>query len=78
MSVISTTGARIARLDNVRLAHRGQMRLIGALKLVRSPQYPCSEASITFISKLHDEVPDLILAPYRGKFAGQTEEVRQT
>jgi hypothetical protein len=56
MSVISTTGARIARLDNVHLAHRKQMRLIGALKLERSPQYPFSEASIMFISRRHNSL----------------------
>src|SRR5262249_40114528 len=56
MSVISTTGARSARLDNVRLAHRGQMRLIGPLKLERSPQYPFSEASIMFISRRHNSL----------------------
>jgi hypothetical protein len=53
------------RWHNGRPAHRGQMRLIGAVKLERSPQYPCSEAYITFISKPHDDDAALILAPYR-------------
>jgi len=60
------TGARIDRWHNGRPAHRGQMRLIGAVKLERSPQYPCSKAYITFISKPHDDDAALILAPYRG------------
>ena len=66
MSAISTTGARIDRWDNGRPAHREQARLIEALKLERSSRYLCSEAFITFISKPHDDVPDLILAPYSG------------
>jgi hypothetical protein len=41
------------------------LRLIEALKLERSSRQLCSEAFITFISKPHDDVPDLILAPYR-------------
>jgi hypothetical protein len=60
----SITGGRIVRLDNVRPAHRRHLRLIEALKLERSLQYRCLEASITSISTPHD-VPDLILAPYR-------------
>src|SRR5215472_17398828 len=64
MLAISTIGARIDRWDNGRPAHRKQARLIGALKLERSSRYLCSEAYITFISKPHDDVPDLILAPY--------------
>jgi hypothetical protein len=64
MSAISTIGARIDRWDNVRPAHWEQPRLIEALKLERSSRYLCSEAFITFISKPHDDVPDLILAPY--------------
>src|SRR5215467_7620116 len=66
MSAISTTGARIDRWDNGRPAHREQARLIEALKLERSSRYLCSEAFITFISEPHDEVPELILAPYSG------------
>jgi len=62
----STTGARIDRWDNGRLVRRYHVRLIEALKLERSSRYPCSEAFITFITKPHDDVPDLILAPYRG------------
>ena len=54
MLAISTAGARIARLDNVRPAHGRQTRLIEALKLERSSQCPCSEASIMFISGPHD------------------------
>ena len=64
MSAISTTGARIDRWDNGRPAHRERARLIEALKVERSAPYLCSEAFITFISKPHDDVPDLILAPY--------------
>jgi hypothetical protein len=51
MSAISTTGARIVRLDNVRPAHRRHLRLIEAFKLERSLQYRCSEVSIMFISR---------------------------
>jgi hypothetical protein len=54
MLVISTTGARIARLDNVRPAHQRQMRLIEAIKLEISSGHPCSEASIMFNSKRRD------------------------
>jgi hypothetical protein len=55
MSGISTAGARTARLDNVRPAHQRQkMPLIEAIKLQSSSGYPCSEASITFISKRHN------------------------
>jgi len=49
------------------------MRLIGVVKLGRSPQYPCSEAYITFISKPHDDDAALILAPYRGSGADPIE-----
>src|SRR5215471_14568255 len=63
MSAISTTGARIDRWLNGRPAHPEQARLIEALKLERSSLYLCWEAFITFISKPHDDVPDLILAP---------------
>src|SRR5262245_14908464 len=65
MSAISITGVRIARLDNVRPAHRRHLRRIEALKLERSLRYRCLEVSITFISGPHD-VLDQILAPYRG------------
>src|SRR5262245_25279709 len=65
MSAISTTGARIDRWLNGRPAHPEQARLIEALKLERSSRYLCSEAFITFISAPDDEVPDLILAPYK-------------
>jgi hypothetical protein len=42
-------------LDNVRPAHQRQkMPLIEAIKLQSSSGYPCSEASITFISKRHN------------------------
>ena len=54
MLAISIAGARIARLDNVRPAHRRQTRLIEAIKLEGSSQCPCSEASIMFISGPHD------------------------
>ena len=67
MSAISTTGARIDRWDNGRLAHREQARLIEALKLERSSRYLCSEAFITFISEPHDDDALPILAPYRGQ-----------
>src|SRR6516165_8744329 len=63
MSAISITGARIARLDNVRPAHRRHLRRIEALKLEESLRYRCLEVSITFISGPHD-VLDQILAPY--------------
>src|SRR5215472_10703795 len=63
MSAISTTGARIGRWDNERPARREHLRLIEALKLERSSRYLCSEAFITFISKPHDDVSDLIVAP---------------
>jgi len=63
MSAISITGARIARLDNVRPAHRRRLRRIEELKLERSLRYRCLEVSITFISGPHD-VLDQILAPY--------------
>ena len=63
MSAISITGARIARLDNVRPAHRQHLRRIEALKLEESLRYRCLEVSITFISGPHD-VLDQILAPY--------------
>src|SRR5262249_7285396 len=66
MSAISTTGARIDRWDNRRPAHREQARLIEALKLERSSRYLYWAAFITFISEPHDDIPDLILAPYRG------------
>ena len=66
ISAISTTGARIDRWDNGRPAHREQAHLIEALKLERSSRYLCLEAFITFISKPYDDVPDLILAPYKG------------
>jgi|SRR5262245_51352247 len=62
----STTGARIDRWDNGRPAHREHARLVEALKLERSSRYLYWAAFITFISERHDEVPDLILAPYRG------------
>jgi hypothetical protein len=65
MSAISTTGARIARWDNGRPAHREQVRLIEAVKLERSSRYLFSEGFITFISKPHDDDAALILAPYR-------------
>src|SRR5262252_4826615 len=64
MSAISTTGARIDRWDNGRPAHREHGRLVEALKLERSSRYLYWAAFITFISEPHDEVPDLILAPY--------------
>src|SRR5215831_4975018 len=64
MSAISTTGARIDRWDNGRPAHREQARLIEALKLERSSRYLYWAAFITFISEPHDDIPDLILAPY--------------
>ena len=64
MSAISITGARIARLDNVRPAHRQHLRRIEALKLEESLRYRCLEVSITFISGPYD-VLDQILAPYR-------------
>src|SRR5215472_11060718 len=64
MSAISTTGARIDRWDNGRPAHREHARLVEALKLERSSRYLYWAAFITFISEPHDEVPDLILAPY--------------
>src|SRR5215831_6064058 len=67
MSAISTTGARIDRWDNGRPAHREHARLVEALKLERSSPYLYWAAFITFISEPHDEVPDLILAPYRGQ-----------
>jgi hypothetical protein len=55
MSVISTGGARIDRWDNGRPARQRQkMPLIEAIKLHSSLVYPCSEASITFISKRHN------------------------
>ena len=63
MSAISITGARIARLDNVRPAHRRHLRRIEAFKLETSLRYRCLEVSITFISGPHD-VPDQIFAPY--------------
>jgi hypothetical protein len=59
----SITGAHIARLDNVRPARRCHWRRIDAPKRERSPQYPCSEASITSISTPHD-VPDRFFAPF--------------
>ena len=65
MSVISTTGARIDRWDNGRLVRRYQAHSMEATKLERSSQYLCWEAFITFISKPHDNAPDLILAPHR-------------
>src|SRR5215831_13709300 len=68
MSAISTTGARIDRWDNGRLVHRYHARLIETLKLERSSRYLCSEVFITFITKPHDDVPDLILAPYTWEF----------
>jgi hypothetical protein len=74
MSAISTTGARIVRLDNVRPAHRRHVRLIEVLKLERSSQYLCLEASITFISRPHD-VPDRFFAPYSG-LSGQVGQAR--
>src|SRR5262249_12829791 len=40
-------------------------RFVEALKLDRSSRYLYWAAFITFISEPHDEVPDLILAPYR-------------
>ena len=48
MSAISTTGARIVRSANARPARRRHLRPVGALKVKRSSQYLCSEASITF------------------------------
>jgi hypothetical protein len=63
MSAISTIGARIAQLDKLRPARRGHTRLIRTLKHEKSSQYLCLEASITFISRPHD-VLDQILAPY--------------
>jgi hypothetical protein len=45
------------------------VRLIETLNLERSLQYLCLEASITFISRPHD-VLDQILAPYRLKKPG--------
>jgi len=65
MSAISTTGARIDRWVNGRLVRRYHARLIETLILERSSRFLCSEAFITFITKPHDDVPDLILAPYR-------------
>ena len=65
MSAISTIGARIDRWDNGRLVRRYHARLIEMLILERSSRFLCSEAFITFITKPHDDVPDLILAPYR-------------
>jgi hypothetical protein len=64
MSAISTTGAPIVRLDNVRPARRGHVRRIEAPKLERSLQYRCLEVSIMFISGPLD-VLHQILAPYR-------------
>jgi hypothetical protein len=46
---------------------RYHTRFIEATKFERSSRYLCSEAFITIISKPHDEVPDLILAPYRSR-----------
>src|SRR5262249_7708513 len=63
MSGISTNGARIDRWGNERPVRRYRARLIETLKLERSSRFLCSEAFITFISKPHDDVPDLILAP---------------
>jgi hypothetical protein len=70
MSAISTTGARIVRLDNVRPARRGHVRRIEAPKLERSSQYQYLEASITSISKPHD-LPDRFFAPYRRHTVGE-------
>ena len=64
MSAISTTGARIVRLDNVRPARRGHARRIEATKLERLSQYQCLEVSITSISRPHD-LPDRFFAPAR-------------
>jgi hypothetical protein len=65
MSGISTAGGHIAQSDNVRPARRCHWRRIEALKLERSSQFLSLEASITFISKPHDDVPNLLLAPYK-------------
>jgi len=65
MSAISTTGAPIDRWVNGRLVRRYHARLIETLILERSSRFLCSEAFITFISKTHHDLPDLILAPYR-------------
>jgi len=62
---ISTTGARIDRWDNGRLVRRCHARLIETPKLERSSPCLCWGAFITCIGKPHDDVPDLILAPYR-------------
>jgi len=64
MSAISTTGARIVRLDNVHPARPRHLRLIGAVKLEKSSPYLCLEASITSISRPHD-LPDRFFAPAR-------------
>jgi hypothetical protein len=64
MLAISTTGARIDRWVNGRLVRRYHARFIETLKFERSSRFLCSEAFITFISKPHDDLPDLILAPY--------------
>jgi len=64
MSAISTTGARIDRWVNGRLVRRYHPRLMETLIFERSSRFLCSEAFITFIIKPHDDLPDLILAPY--------------
>jgi hypothetical protein len=69
MWAISTTGARIVRLNNVRPAHRRHLRLIEALMLERSLQYRCVEVSIMFISGPLD-VLHQILAPTPRTFSG--------
>jgi hypothetical protein len=54
----------IDRWDNGRLVRRYHARPIETLILERSSRCLCWAAFITFISEPHDEVPDLILAPY--------------
>src|SRR5262252_7941787 len=76
MSAISTTGARIDRWDNGRPAHREHARLVEALKLERSSRYLYWAAFITFISEPHDEVPDLILAPYTFSRGSTSDQLR--
>jgi hypothetical protein len=63
MSAISTTGAHIVPSDNAHPARPRHLRLIKALKLERSSQSQCLEASIMFISTPRDS-PDQIVAPY--------------
>src|SRR5215472_11210240 len=56
------------------LRARRSKGVIEVLKLERSSRYLCSAAFITFISKPHDDVPDLILAPYN-QFSAHTASV---